>query len=156
LNVVAGVTSMTVCTALRPRITVNVPDVPATPHAPVALEPFTDTTSPKALKSVGTNDQIITSVAAIAPAEPVPVAPTISFTHTFANVGELTPRSKNTVDDDTATVTCDLCGFMSVNVAELPAAPQVAVVVDPFTDVTNPNADTVRGTFGDQTFTRVA
>jgi len=147
---------MTLEYALRPWITVKVPEVPATPHAPAAFDPFTDATIPKALKSVGTNDQIMTSVAATMPDEAVPVAPIISFTHTFANVGELDPRSKNTVEDVTSIVACDRRGFINVNVPEVLAAPQAPVVVEPLTDVTSPNTDTVRGGFGDQILTKVA
>ncbi len=44
-NLVAGVTSMMVCDALR-RITVKVPDVPATPQEPEALDPLTEMTIP--------------------------------------------------------------------------------------------------------------
>ena len=70
----------------------NVPDAPAVPHAPVAVEPLTEITMPNAEKSSGTVDQIMTSVAEIALPDRVPVAPTISSTHTFANVGDATTR----------------------------------------------------------------
>src|SRR5579862_2126145 len=47
VNVVDGLTEIVVVAVLRPTI-VNVPDAPATPHAPSAVDPFTALTSPKA------------------------------------------------------------------------------------------------------------
>ncbi len=154
-NLVAGVTSITVCDAFR-RITVKVPDVPATPHAPALLDPLTETTIPKALRSVGTGDQIITSAAAIEPPDAVPDAPTISLTHTFANVGNAMSRPKKAVEDVTSTTVDDVLRPSNVKVPGAPADPQAPLVLDPLTEVTIPNAETVRGGLGAQIRTRVA
>jgi hypothetical protein len=75
----------------------------------------------------------------------VPAAPTDSFTHTFANVGDTRCRPANFVNELTSIVVCDVFRATIVNVPDAPATPQVPSAVDPFTELTNPNAFTARG-----------
>jgi len=105
---------------------------------------------PNDAKSSGTVDQIITSVAKIALPERVPVAPTISSTHTFANVGDDTTRDTNTVEVSTLTTLSAAFRFMIVNVPLPPSVPHAPSADEPFTDTTMPNTDTVGGGLGDQ------
>jgi hypothetical protein len=75
VKVVVAPTLTTVCMLLQP-MTVNVPDVPATPHPPAVVDPFTEITIPEAVNGgiVG-GDQTLTIVASRASVETVPCGP---------------------------------------------------------------------------------
>jgi hypothetical protein len=154
-NVVVGETLTSVVLPLR-RSTVNDPEAPAVPHAPLAVAPFTEITMPNAVKSSGTVDQIITSVAAIAFPDRVPVAPTISSTHTFAKVGDDTTRDTNTVELSTLTTRRTALRFMIVKVPLPPSVPHAPSADEPLTETTMPNTETVGAGLGDQIRTLVA
>jgi hypothetical protein len=123
-------------------VTVKEPVAPAVPHVPVALEPFTDATVPNTPRGIGvTGGATNTLVAVTVVPETEPTAPAISPTQTLANDGLLTPGSTKVVVDPTLTVKPEeILQLLSVKEPAAPAVPHVPVAVEPFTDVTVPNA----------------